>query len=297
LAKCDKISEDFFGLLIKVGWIEDVVPRWEHVLDRARFRRVEFDRSQRPDPTIDVDDVKLSQLATQWSLVLEACRGRGDFVKAAQAELLERYCGAIYRYSLRVLGDADLAGEACQEFALRFVRGDFHHADPTRGRFRDYVKKSVIHLLHEFRRHQIERQRILPLDKWVADVAVSPSPLDTGEFQAHWRKELLNRAWSEMEKRQAPTGSPYYTALRIKADHPDLTAAALANRLEVAGKGVYSSAAIRQVLHRSREVFADLLLAEVARSILSENIDDLAEELVELDLFTYCREALARKRR
>jgi hypothetical protein len=50
--------------------------------------------------------------------------GRPD--QAAQAEFLERYVGAIYRYSLRMLEDPDLATEACQEFALRFVRGDFH---------------------------------------------------------------------------------------------------------------------------------------------------------------------------
>ena len=158
-----------------------------------------------------------------------------------------------------------------------------------------YVKTSVIHLLHDFRRKQNDQRKILPLDERAA-VVQAPAPFDTNEFQVLWRKELLNRAWSEMEQRQAPTGPPYHAALRLKADHPDLTSAALADRLAAAGKGRYSAAAIRQVLHRSREVFADLLLAEVARSILCGDLDDLAEELTELDLFIYCREALARKR-
>jgi RNA polymerase sigma-70 factor (ECF subfamily) len=242
-----------------------------------------------------VDDPKLSQLATQWSLVLEACRGPGDTVKARQAEILERYCGAIYRYALRVLSDADLASEACQEFALRFVRGDFRHADPARGRFRDYVKTSVIHLLHEFHRVRDDRRKVLPLDERAAALLTLP-PAVSDEFQVLWRKELLNRAWSEMEQRQAATGPPYHMALRLKADYPDLTAAELAERLHDAGKGEYSAAGVRQVLHRSREVFADLLLAEVARSILSDDLELLAEELADLDLLIYCREALARRR-
>jgi RNA polymerase sigma-70 factor (ECF subfamily) len=242
-----------------------------------------------------VDDSKLSQLATQWSLVLEACRGPGDAVKARQAEVLERYCGAIYRYALRVLGDADLAGEACQEFALRFVRGDFRRADPARGRFRDYVKTSVIHLLHDFNRTQNNRRKVLPLDERAAAL-LTPPPAVSDEFQALWRKELLNRAWSEMEQRQMATGPPYHAALRLKADHPDLTAAELAERLHADGTVQYSAAGVRQVLHRSRVIFADLLLAEVARSILSDDLEQLAEELADLDLITYCRAALDRRR-
>lgn len=82
-----------------------------------------------------VDYSRLSQLTTRWSVIFEACHGPERADKGAQAQVLERYCAAIYRYALRVLGDADLADEACQEFAYRFVRGDFRHADPAKGRF------------------------------------------------------------------------------------------------------------------------------------------------------------------
>ena len=78
-----------------------------------------------------MDDRHLNQIATRWSLVLAACRRADDPDQAAQAEFLERYVGAIYRYSLRILEDPDLATEACQEFALRFVRGDFHRDEPA----------------------------------------------------------------------------------------------------------------------------------------------------------------------
>jgi RNA polymerase sigma-70 factor (ECF subfamily) len=244
-----------------------------------------------------LDQSRLSQLTTQWTLILEASRGSGDTVKAAQAEVLERYYGSIYRYALKVLGEADLAEEACQEFALRFVRGDFRHADPAKGRFRDYVKTAVIHLLNEFRRREQDRRRALALESGVAEAVPTPPPVDPGdsEFQQLWRKELLNRAWHEMECQQPASGPPYYAALRIKADQPDLTAADLADRLRDAGKGTYGASGMRQVLHRARELFADRLLDEVARSVMSEDHHILTEELIELDLLTYCREALKRR--
>jgi RNA polymerase sigma-70 factor (ECF subfamily) len=113
---------------------------------------------------------------------------------------------------------------------------------------------------------------------------------------ALWRKELINRAWDEMELEQSATGPPYFAALRLKAEEPEISAVALAERLRKAEKGDYSAAGMRQVLHRSREIFAEKLLAEVRRSVLSDDDDTLAEELAELDLLTYCRQALKRRR-
>jgi DNA-directed RNA polymerase specialized sigma24 family protein len=244
-----------------------------------------------------VDQSRLSQLTTQWTLIFEASRGSGDALKAAQSEVLERYYGSIYRYSLKFLGEADLAEEACQEFALRFMRGDFRHADPAKGRFRDYVKAAVIHLLNEFRRREQDRRRALALESGVAEAMATPLPLEPEDsaFQQLWCKELLNRAWYEMERQRSASGPPYHAALRMKADQPDLTAADLADRLRVAGKGTYGASGMRQILHRARQLFADRLLDEVARSVMSEERHILIEELIELDLLTYCREALNRR--
>ncbi len=247
--------------------------------------------------TINLDESRLSQLTTRWSVIFEACHGPDRADKAAQADVLERYCGAIYRYALRVLGDPDLAEEACQEFAYRFVRGDFRHADPSKGRFRDYVKTAVIHLLGEFHRQRKTRARTTPLEGQLAVAPLTPPPIEAeeAEFLALWRKELLNRAWREMEQQQSASGPPYYAALRLKAESPEMSAADIALRLRSAEQGDYTAAGVRQVLHRSREVFAEKLLAEVSRSMLSNDLDSLADELAELDLLIYCREALKRR--
>jgi DNA-directed RNA polymerase specialized sigma24 family protein len=247
---------------------------------------------------MNVDDSRLSQITTRWSVIFEACHGPDHADQAAQAQVLERYCGAIYRYAVRVLGDPDLADEACQEFAFRFVRGDFRHADPAKGRFRDYAKTAVIHLLREFHRDRIARARITSLESETAKAPATPTPIDVheAEFMALWRKELINRAWDEMELQQRATGPPYFRALWLKAQEPLISAVDLAERLRTLNNGDYSAAGVRQVLHRAREIFAEKLLEEVSRSILSDDYDSLAEELAELDLLTYCRQALTHRR-
>ena len=66
---------------------------------------------------------------------------------AAQGKLLHRYRTAIYRYVFAFVRERESSEDICQEFAVRFVRGDFRNADPARGRFRDLVKTAVYNLM------------------------------------------------------------------------------------------------------------------------------------------------------
>ena len=43
-----------------------------------------------------------------------------------------QHCGAAYRYLLGAVHDPDAADDLCQDFAVRFLRGDFRRADPGR---------------------------------------------------------------------------------------------------------------------------------------------------------------------
>jgi hypothetical protein len=61
------------------------------------------------------------------------------------------------------------------------------------------------------------------------------------------------------------------------------------------GKGVTADW-VRKWLHAARAKFADLLLGEVAASLREPNPDALAQELIDLELFEYCRPALERWR-
>src|SRR3990172_1957475 len=105
------------------------------------------------------DDSHLSQIQTLWSLV-ERAHGDHTNVQSAQQSLLDRYGGAIRRYAIAALRDEDAADEVFQEFALKFVRGDFAGADPGRGRFRAFVKTIVYRLIvdHQRRRKKLGRE-------------------------------------------------------------------------------------------------------------------------------------------
>src|SRR4051812_42524475 len=94
---------------------------------------------------------RLSQLSTCWTLLTQAHGGDADLKTQAQAALIDRYQTAIYRYLLGALRDPEAADEVFQEFALRFVSGAFGRADPDRGRFRNYVKVSLAHLIASHR--------------------------------------------------------------------------------------------------------------------------------------------------
>ena len=56
-------------------------------------------------------------------------------------------------------------------------------------------------------------------------------------------------------------------------------------------------ASTRQMLHRAREKFAELLLEEVIQSLHSPSAQTLEQELIDLGLFDYCRPALERRQK
>jgi len=69
---------------------------------------------------------------------------------AVLRQLVLRYSGAVYRYLVGALRDSDAAADLAQEFAVRFIRGDFRRASPDRGRFRNYLKSALINLVNDY---------------------------------------------------------------------------------------------------------------------------------------------------
>ena len=239
-------------------------------------------------------DPHLSRLETHWTAVLQAHRGPADAAAEAQRALLLRYGGAVHRYLLGSLRDADAADELAQEFALRFVRGDFHRAHPERGRFRDFVKTAVYHLIVDYQRQRQKRPHPLPNDSAFLPGNESEVAEADRVFTERWREELLDRAWEGLAALQQQSGQRYYEVLRWRAEHPGTPAARLAEELSARGEPV-TEVGVRQTLHRAREKFADLLLHEVARSLETDDPDRLEQELIDLGLLPYCRPALQRR--
>lgn len=233
------------------------------------------------------EDQRLSRIATLWSLMRQAHQG-GD-VDARQA-LLERYAGAVHRYLCGALHGAAEADDLFQEFALRFLRGDFAGADPGRGRFRDYVKSSLFRLVADY--HRRERRHPGPLPN--AEPAAPPDDAESA-FTLAWREELMRRAWEALKAVESAGGPPVYSVLRLRTEQPALSSAELACEVGRRLNRHYSVDAIRQALHRARERFIDLLVDEIARSLEDPSTEDLEQELLNLDLYERCRAALNRR--
>jgi RNA polymerase sigma-70 factor (ECF subfamily) len=240
-------------------------------------------------------DRRLCNISTLWSVVALAHAGTSETARAARHRLLERYGGAIQRYLMASLRNPAAAEELFQEFALRFLGGDFRLADPQRGRFRDYVKTSLAHLIgHHYKQLQRQPRSLNPIHSEPADVAPA-SPELAPVFLASWRDELLAQAWQALARGESARTPPFYTVLRFRADHPDLSSREMAAQLGARLGKPLTATGVRQMLHRARERFADLLVEEVAQTLGDPTDERLEEEFIELELYEYCRVALQRR--
>src|SRR5262249_42968954 len=144
---------------------------------------------------------RLSCIDTSWSTVYQAHQGQGDEVVSAQRQLLMRYYHPVARYLRALVRDAEAAEELTQEFAVRFLRGDFRRADPSRGRFRDLLKRALRHLaIDHWRRRRVEKEKMpgslpenwdgaLPEGDWRQSPPPRRRPPDDVEGQeVDWRR-------------------------------------------------------------------------------------------------------------
>jgi RNA polymerase sigma-70 factor (ECF subfamily) len=236
-------------------------------------------------------DGRFDNLNTLWTLVRRAHGELPDVAAEARHELLHRYRGAAYRYLLAIVRDPDTAEELSQEFALKFLRGDFRHAQPERGRFRDYLRSSLAHLIRRHHHRAARQPESLVTDP--ATLETEPVGEDAAFLHA-WREALLVHTWTELERTEQQTGAPVYTVLRFRVDHPELSSTELAEQLTPRLGKALTTVAVRQALHRAREKFATLLVEAVLQSLDQPTHEQLLDELAELNLLSYCRSVVDR---
>lgn len=238
---------------------------------------------------MDNFDEHLSRIQTHWS---ELLTDSADQAEAQRHALLLRYYRASFRYLQGVVRDPEAAEELAQDFAVRFLRGDFRRADQSRGRFRDLLKTALRNLARDYWRRQ--RRAAVALSGDVADAVPAAADDDSNDaaFDASWREELLARTWEALAHLEQETSKPYFAALRLKVQHPEMRSPELAALLgQALGKDV-SADGLRQTLHRARRAFGALLVREVELSLEAPDVNQLEAELIELRLLEFCRAAL-----
>lgn len=218
--------------------------------------------------------------------------GPDDEMKAARRILLDRYTKPIYRYLLASVKDRHAADELYQEFALRFVRGEFRRAHPDRGRFRHYLKRTLHHLVADHFRKQRRQPTSLDESEMLPDADNTPNAEIDREFTDACRSQLLTRTWEALRKYEEDSGKPLHTVLHRLTTSPQLSSQQLAEQLNEVLKQEVNAGWIRKRVHYARTRFAELLLQEVIATLENPNRDQLQEELQDLGLLEYCRTAM-----
>jgi RNA polymerase sigma factor (sigma-70 family) len=226
----------------------------------------------------------LSGLSTPWDLLRQA----RDVLPAVQAEaraaLLDRYGPLIRRYlagAFRGRADQQEAVDEClQRFGVRLCEGAFDGADPQRGRFRDYLKRSLNNLVVDYHRAHAAHAGTAE----IPDVA---APDDDAYDEMH-RMHLVQRALAALERQDGAGGRQCGVVLRLRMAQPDWGMAQLAEALSRDGEPRTANW-VKQQLFRGRERLCLLLRAEVASELQSARPEDVEAELAALRLLEYCQ--------
>jgi RNA polymerase sigma factor (sigma-70 family) len=238
-------------------------------------------------------DPRLSQLSTQWTMLTDAYDvSTEEFDRALQFQTL-RYLSAVHRYLLKTVHDPEAVQELNQEFATRFLEGNFLKYDPKIGRFRDYIKKAVRNLMVDYYRRKAKTRQIdTELARTIIDES-SPNDSDD-EFTDAWRSEILDRAWNSLEEFQRRTKVAHHTILKHRAQHPGQTSEQMAEDLgRILGQKL-TPAALRNRLQHAREKWVGFIIDEVKLGLRKKTRSAVEEELADLRLLHLCKPVMNR---
>jgi RNA polymerase sigma-70 factor (ECF subfamily) len=228
---------------------------------------------------------RLSRIETQWSRMQEP-----------GGQVL-RYYRPVYRYFMGIVRQPDRAEELTQQFAVRFLHGDFQErACPDKGRFRDFLKRCLRNMVNDLHRQGRGRPQVSLPEEQLADAHQADVAAEE-DFEVACRAERLGQAWQRLKATEQAGGPPVFMVLKMKTDDPQVRSAEMAERLSAVLDTPLSAAAVRKILERARAQFADFLIDEVLQSLPPSKRDCLEQELGDLKLLEHCKNALERRRR
>lgn len=224
---------------------------------------------------------------TRWSRIVAA--GDADAPEAADAlaELCAAYWYPIYAFIRRQGNDPDAALDLTQDYFARLLeRRPFATADPTRGRFRAFLRADCRHFLAHRREHDGAQRRgggrqILSIDARDAEgrYLLEPSHDRTPErlFDRAWALALLEGVLAALrrEYEDSDRGATFEALKGVLTDGRLPTSQAdLARQLNT------TEAAIQVAVHRLRHRYRDAIRASIAATVADEaEVDDELRDL------------------
>jgi RNA polymerase sigma factor (sigma-70 family) len=228
---------------------------------------------------------------THWSRVLRA----GDPIDREGRDALEQLCRdywyPLYAFARRQGLDREEAADLVQAFLTDLIeRRDLTKADPSRGRFRSFLRTSCGHFLSHARDHDraLKRgggQTPVSIDRQDAEGRYINEPAHdlTAErlYERRWAMVLLGHVLARLESEASRAGkSDLFDRLRPLLEGNDLAD----SYKEIGERLQMSEGAVKVAAHRFRRRYRQILREEVARTVadptdVDAEIADLLEAL------------------
>ncbi len=220
---------------------------------------------------------------THWSVILEAARPESSGSVDAFARLYQDYWYPLYAYVRRRGRGSHEAEDLIQDFFVsllehRRLRG----LERGGGRFRSFLLKALQNFLaNEWDRQAAQKRGggcvIIPLDEVDAEsrfIADPASPVPEVEFERNWAFAVIGLAMRNLEAEMRSAGKDrVYEQLQphLQGDRSGRPYAEIASELHM------TEGAVKVAVHRLRQRYRELLLAELTRTVGHEA--EVAEEL------------------
>jgi RNA polymerase sigma factor (sigma-70 family) len=225
---------------------------------------------------------------TRWSLILTSAdlAGEGEKARQALSELCRLYWRPIFSFVCRRGHSAEDAQDLTQDFFLMMLEGNWlRHADPSRGRFRSLLLKSLQNFLNDAVSKKRARKRggdleFVSWDDWMAEapsqLTVSAQALESWPaerlFDLRWAATVVEQALRRLREECESQGKlRAFEALRpcLGAEREDVSYPTLSQTLGV------PEATVKRLVHRLRQRYRTLLREEVAETVANPaEIDD-----------------------
>jgi len=226
--------------------------------------------------------------STHWSVVLTAGEGQSPQASEALEKLCQAYWQPLYVYARRRGYSPEDAQDLTQQFFALFLRKrSFSLADPSRGRFRVFLLKSLQHFLADDwkRAHRIKRGGGAPevsMDSYHAEDRIAIELADTktpeGAYEQRWAVTLIEQVLTALRQEfNAADKARLFEELSgfIWGDK------STASYAEIAGHLNLTEGTVKVAVHRLRQRFRELLRAEVAHTVARpEDIDGELRHLI-----------------
>jgi DNA-directed RNA polymerase specialized sigma24 family protein len=229
-------------------------------------------------------------VTTRWSLILSGtdAKDKEQETSAALAELCRIYWRPIFAFICRRGHSTQDAEDLTQDFFVMILKGDWlRNADPSRGRFRSLLLKSLKNFLNDAvdKIHARKRGGDVSFISWDDWIAEAPSQLSMSTqtlhslpperlFDVRWAATVVERALRRLREECERKGrrrvfdvlSAYLTVER-----DDVSSAILSTTLAV------PQSTVKKLLYHMRQRYRRLLRDEVAQTV--ENPADIEDEL------------------